>query len=138
MRKADGRDHGPMRDALLRLQEYSKKYKFAVGVDYTSAEANVLHEIDMGNAYVIDGYLVLVSKVVPWYSTLPILQEWLVLKIYGGGDVNNIPPALLTIAAEQGCKVIITGDSSPVNIMATVYNKACFTPLTQSFYKEVP
>ena len=138
MRLADGRDHGPLRDALLRLQDYGKKYKFAVGVDYTTAEANVLHQVDTGNAYIIDGYLVLISVVVPWYATLPILQEWLVLKLYSGGSVNSIPPALLELAASKGCKLVITGDSSPVNIMADAYHKACFTPLTQSFYKEVP
>lgn len=137
MRLADGRDHGPMRDALLRLHEYSKKYKFAVGVDYTSAEASVLHEIDAGCAYVIDGYLVLLSKTVPWYATEPILQEWLVLKLYGGGDINNVPAGILQLAKELGCAVAITADSSPVNIMADAYNKAGFSPLTRSFYKEV-
>lgn len=137
MRLADGRDHGPIRGALLRLQEYAKKYKFAVGVDYTTAEAAVMAEVDSGCAYVVDGYLVLVNKVVPWYSTEPLLQEWLVLKLYAGGTVDSIPPALLAIAEQAGCKVVLTGDSSPVNIMANAYHKACFTPLTQSFYKEV-
>lgn len=137
MRLADGRDHGPIRSALLLLEEYSKKYGFAVGVDYTRAVANVLDEVDNEQAYVIDGYLVLLTKVIPWYANKPILQEWLVLKLYGGGDISSVPAGIIQLAKDMGCSVTITADSSPVNIMADAYNKAGFSPLTRSFYKEV-
>jgi len=82
--------------------------------------------------------LVLTAVVYPWYSTAPVLQEWLVLKLHSGGSVNSIPPALLAIAKERGCSVVITGDSSPISIVAEAYSQADFRPLTQSFYKEVP
>jgi hypothetical protein len=138
MRLADELDGGLIRTALKRLQEYASKYGWAVGVDYEAAVTSILAEVEEGNAYVVQGYLVLVATVYPWYSRLPVLQEWLVLKLENWGTVDSIPPALLTIAKERGCSVVITGDSSPIRIVADAYSNAGFKPLTKSFYKEVP
>jgi hypothetical protein len=138
MRLADELDEGLIRAALTKLQEYAKTYGWAVGIDYETAVASIMAEVAEDNAYVIDGYLVLTAVVYPWYSTAPVLQEWLVLKLHSGGSVASIPPALLAIAKERGCSVVITGDSSPISIVAEAYSQADFKPLTQSFYKEVP
>ena len=138
MRLADVMDRVSIRIALTKLQEYAKTYGWAVGIDYETAVASIMAEVAEDNAYVIDGYLVLTAVVCPWYSTSPVLQEWLVLKLHSGGSVNSIPPALLAIAKEKGCAVVITGDSSPISIVAGAYSQADFRPLTQSFYKEVP
>ena len=138
MRLADKLDEGLIHAALRRLQAYASKYDWAVGVDYETAVTSIMAEVEAGNAYVVQGYLVLVATVYPWYAKLPVLQEWLVLKLQSGGSVSSIPPALLVIAKDKGCAVVITGDSSPISIVAEAYSQADFRPLTQSFYKEVP
>lgn len=138
MRLADERDTSAIRQALLDLQEYAKAYDFAVGVNFTLATSNLADAVADGRGYVIDGYLVLVDKVTPWYSTQSVLQEWLVLKLYSGGTTSSIPPALKQIAKSLGCVCVISGDSSPVHIMAKTYRDAGWPTLTQSFYKRVP
>lgn len=138
MRLADKLDEGLIHAALRRLQAYASKYDWAVGVDYETAVTSIMAEVEAGNAYVVQGYLVLVATVYPWYAKLPVLQEWLVLRLHTGGRVAFVPPALLHIAKERGCSVVITGDSSPISIVADAYSNAGFKPLTKSFYKEVP
>ena len=138
MRLADERDTSAIREALLRLQEYAKAYDFAVGVNFTLGAGAIADAVADGKGYVIDGYLVMVDKIIPWYSTQPVLQEWLVLKLYPGGKVDSIPPTLLVIARLMGCVCVISGDSSPTNIMAKAYSNAGWGHLTTSFYKRVP
>lgn len=125
--------------ALHRLQEYAAVYQWAGNVDFTKGSHAILDEVERGNAYIVDGYLVMVAKVQPWYTKDFILQEWLVLKVYDGyGTVDSVPNALLDIAKERGCSVVISADSSPVSIVAKAYADAGFEKLTQSFFMEVP
>lgn len=119
--------------ALRKLQDYAKGYDFVHTIDFNVAAGNVLKTVECGNAFVIDGYLVLLEFLQPWYSEDWILQEWLVLKLCPGGSVDSIPPALKEIAAANECKVIITADSSPVSIVAQAYERAGFHKLTQSY-----
>lgn len=123
--------------ALRKLQDYAKGYDFVHTIDFNVAAANVLTTVESGCASIIDGYLVLMEFLQPWYSEDWILQEWLVLKLYPGGSVDSIPPALKEIAAASECKVIITADSSPVNIVAQAYERAGFHKLTQSYCTKV-
>jgi hypothetical protein len=137
MRPADENDTSAIRGALDNLQQYASYYPWALDVDFDKACQVVADCVAEGKAYIIDGYLVLIDKIVPWYSNTPVLQEWLVVKVYGEGSVSSIPPALLQIAEQLGCAGVMTADSSPVNIMASAYRKAGFEPLTQSFFKKV-
>lgn len=125
-------------DALVKLQKYAKAYSWTNEVDFDKACSAVGDFIGQGKAYVIDGYLVMIDVIQPWYSNDSVLQEWLVLKLYDGGSVDSVPPALLAIAKERGCKSVATADSSPISIVADAYTRAGFLPLTRSFTKEVP
>ena len=139
MRLAEAKDKRAAKDALCKLRDYADAYDWAVDVDFDKAVATVWGEIDTGGGWVIDGYLVLIHSFKPWYSNARMIQEWLTLKLYDGGDINNVPPALLELAEVNfGASVVVTADSSPVNIMAKAYSNAGFSPLTQSFYKRVP
>lgn len=130
-------DWGAVVNSLMKLENYAKQYKWAIGVDFLYAVGNIYDAVKVGQGYVIDGYLVMVDEVKPWYSEQPILTEWLVLKLYQGGSVDGIPPALLEIAKSRGIGMVMTADSSPVNIVAAAYKQAGFSPLTTSFFKVV-
>lgn len=136
-RKAEQADAKAVFDALIKLAQYALKYEWAVGVDLSLATRNIFAAISQGQGYVIDGYLVMVDEVIPWYSERAILTEWLVLKLYNDGNVSSIPPALLEIAKERGIGMVMTADSSPVNIVAEAYKQAGFSQLTTSFFKVV-
>lgn len=130
-------DWGAVVNSLTKLENYAKQYKWAIGVDFLHAVGNIHDAIKQGQGYVIDGYLVMLDEVSPWYSKSPILTEWLVLKLYPGGSVDSIPEALLAIAKERGISMVMTADSSPVNIVAEAYQRAGFSKLTTSFFKVV-
>ena len=130
-------DRAAILEGCYKLRDYAKSYGFIGTVDFDHGVTSIYNVVTMGNAYIIDGYLVLVAEVEPWYTKDILLQEWLVIKVYPTvNGVKSIPPALLEIAKERGCVMLLTGDSSPVNIMANAYKDAGFHNLTQSFYKE--
>ena len=131
------KDWGAVVNSLMKLENYAKQYKWAIGVDFLYAVGNIYDAVKAGQGYVIDGYLVMVDEVKPWYSKEPILTEWLVIKLYPGGSVDSIPTALLAIAKERGISMVMTADSSPVNIVAEAYQRAGFDKLTTSFFKVV-
>lgn len=124
-------------DALIRLERYASEYPWVGNIDFNKACDSVYLTAAAGDAYVIDGYLVLVDVIQPWYTNDKVLQEWLVLKLIhiDGQSVDSIPPALRQLARERGCSAVITADSSPVSIVAGAYKRADFKPLTTSFYK---
>lgn len=130
-------DYDYIMAALLRLEEYAKEYKWASGVNVDLAAYNLITYIEAGQGYVVDGYLVMVDEIKPWYSNEPILTEWLVLKLFPGGSVDSVPAALIQIAKNRGISMIMTADSSPVNIVAGAYKRAGFNPLTTSFFTVV-
>jgi hypothetical protein len=123
--------------ALLNLDRYSDKYDWAVGKDFVKACNSVAAEVNRENVAIVDGYLVCVETITPWYSHATVLQEWLVLKLEDGGNLASIPIALQEIAVGRGASLIMSADSSPVNIVAGAYKAAAFKPLTTSFYKVV-
>ena len=123
--------------AILKLDRYSDNYDWAVGKDLDKACASIVDAIHVGNVAIVDGYLVCVEVITPWYSNAKVLQEWLVLKLEEGGNLASIPIALQEIAIGRGASLIMSADSSPVNIVAGAYKAAAFKPLTTSFYKVV-
>lgn len=127
----------PITAALEKLKAYASKYEWAVAIDFSKAVYTILAEAMNDKGFIVDGYLVMIDIIKPWYSNQEIMQEWLVLKVYDGGSVDSVPVSLRTIAKHHGCKVIITADSSPVQLVAEAYNKAGYLPLTQSFYTKV-
>ena len=130
------------RDALIaackKLQEYAKAYSWTNEVSFDKGVSALQANILMGKGYLIDGYLVMLDIIQPWYSNDKVLQEWLVLKLYPGGTVNSIPPALLSIAQTLGCKSVISADSSPISIVENAYLVDGWRPLTRSFTMKVP
>lgn len=88
-------------------------------------------------AYIVDSYLVFTEVISPWYSNDRLLQEWFVLRLYQGGNVTSVPLALRGIAKELNCSVVITADSSPVNLVGKAYAEAGYKELTRSFYERV-
>ena len=123
--------------ALQNLDRYSDNYDWAVGKDLAKAKASIIDAIYYGDVAIVDGYLVCVDTITPWYSHATVLQEWLVLKLEDGGNLASIPIALQEIAIGRGASLIMSADSSPVNIVAGAYKAAAFKPLTTSFYKVV-
>ena len=123
--------------ALTRLRAFAESYDWVGTIDWDKGTAIVHETIMAGNAYMVDGYLVLTEVVCPWYTKDKLLQEWLVLKVESGGKVASIPPALETIAAANNCVAVISADSSPVQLVAAAYKEAGYKALTNSFYKVV-
>lgn len=123
--------------ALHTLKYHADKYPFVVSTNVAKAERNLQLSIHFGKAYVVDGYFVLTDTFEPWYSDDKVLQESLVLKLYQGGNRASIPPMLRELAEYLECSVIITADSSPVQLMAKTYEEAGFDKLTQSFCTKV-
>ena len=138
MRRFCRSDYHALVKAMTKLEKFASVYPWCIAPNFDKALDTVFEAEEQGNAYVVDGYLVLVDKLMPWYSTEYVLQEWLVLKLYDNGDLSKVPLALEAIAKTSDCKLVMTADSSPVNIMAKAYNDAGFSFLTQSFYKRVP
>ena len=138
-RLVESHDYWYIAEALLKLRDYARSYDWAVGIDYDIAYYNIQLACSKGYGYIVDGYLVMVDTVTPWYSDVPVLQEWLVLKIYDTttGDIDSVPVALRQIAHERSCSLVITADSSPVSIVAKAYQRAGYSPLTQSFFTKV-
>lgn len=126
-------------EAVLKLQEYAQAYNWAQDISFLKALETVYETVDEGNAYIVDGILVLVNEFAPWYSNTKVLQEWLVLRVYPSvsGGVAEVPKALLEIAKQRECATLITADSSPISIVADAYKAAGFQPLTRSFFKKV-
>jgi len=130
-------DDGLIFNALLDLDRYSDNYDWAVGKNFGKAWCSIADAVAAGNVAIVDGYLVCVETITPWYSNATVLQEWLVLKLEDGGNLASIPIALQEIAIGRGASLIMSADSSPVNIVAGAYKAAAFKPLTTSFYKVV-
>ena len=124
-------------DALLVMEQRAAKYPFVVTTSLRKAAASIEHAILTHNAYVVDGYLVLTEVLQPWYSEDNILQEWYVMRLYPSGSVDSIPAALKEIAYTLGCQIVMTADSSPVQIVAAAYEQAGFNKLTQSYCTKV-
>jgi len=137
-RHAKAADLPAITKALQAMEARAAKYPFVVTTSLRKAIASVEAAVFSHHAYVIDGYLVLIDIVTPWYSDDAILQEWYVMKLYPGGSVDSIPPALLEIARDLGCGIVMTADSSPVQIVAAAYEQAGFHKLTQSYCLKVP
>lgn len=121
--------------ALTKLMSFAATYDWVGSIDWVKGTDAIAETIRSGHGYIVDGYLVLTDKVIPWYTKDVILQEWLVIKVYPGGNITSVPLALEAIAEEQGCKFIMSADSSPVNIVGRAYEEAGYLPLTHSFYK---
>jgi hypothetical protein len=136
-RWASQADDGLIFNALLNLDRYSDNYDWAVGKNFGKAWCSIAAAVSAGNVAIVDGYLVCVETITPWYSNATVLQEWLVLKLEDGGNIASIPIALQEIAIGRGASLIMSADSSPVNIVAGAYKAAAFKPLTTSFYKVV-
>jgi len=136
-RQATLADMGAVVKGLWALKPHADKYAFVASTSLRKAQASIEHAILTNHAFVVDGYLVLIDVMQPWFSEDTVLQEWFVMKLYDGGTVANIPPTLMRIASDLGCKIVITADSSPVQIVATAYKQAGFHPLTQSFCQKV-
>lgn len=121
--------------ALTRLQAFAESYEWVGKVDWDKGTQIIFDTIKAGNAYMVDGYLVLTEVVCPWYTKDLLLQEWLVLKVQVGGNVTAVPKALEEIAKAHNCIAVISADSSPVQLVAAAYKEAGYKPLTNSFYK---
>lgn len=123
--------------AILKLDAYSDGYDWAIGKDLNKAYDSITDAVAANNVLIVDGYMVCVETITPWYSNARVLQEWLVLKIADGGSIKSVPLALEEVAVGRGIKLIMSADSSPVNIVAGAYKEAAFKPLTTSFYKVI-
>lgn len=138
MRLATVEDRGEVVEACKRLAAYAVKYKWVGEVDYANGLTVLFTEIAKGNAYVIEGYIVFVDEITPWYTQDRLLQEWLIMRLHPApGGLDEVPAVLLDIAKARGCVGVLGGDSSPVNIVAKAYEKAGWLALTKSYFKEV-
>jgi hypothetical protein len=138
MRLATVEDRDELVEACKRLAAYAVKYKWVGEVDYTKGLTALFTEIDEGNAYVIEGYIVFVHEITPWYTNDRLLQEWLVMRLHcTHGELTKVPAALLELAKARGCVGVLGGDSSPVHIVAKAYEEAGWVALTKSYFKEV-
>lgn len=131
----------PLRRALARLaglvESNPDHYEFAKGFNFDLAVYNMEEALLQNKAYYIDGYLVFIDTIHPWWGGVPVLQEWFTIRVGDEGTTMSIPPALLEIADGLGCRAVLGGDSSPVGLVARAYEANGFTPLTKQYFKEV-
>lgn len=123
--------------ALKKFQSLGATFGHVKTMSFERAMQQVTTAIANRDAYIIDGYLVMVDEVQPWYTEDKFLQEWLVVKVYRpiNQSISSIPAALEKIAVERGCIGIISADTAPAQLVAQAYKDAGFKPLTTSFYK---
>lgn len=126
----------PLEIALRKLENFAASYDWVTAPDFDRALSALL---DMGKtqAYYIYGYLVMAEVIQPWYSKDLLLTEWLVLKLYPGGDINAVPTGLRAIAKDNNCVGVLCNDSTGINIMGNVYAAAGADPLTRAYFMEI-
>jgi hypothetical protein len=134
-RFATSEDLPALRIACDKLELFARKYEWSIKYDFAIGLSNLISAVTSGKALIVDGYLVCIDVINPWYGKANIVQEWLVLKLYDGGTVDSVPKGLELFARTIGADMIMSADSSPVKIVAGAYEGAAFKPLTTSFYK---
>lgn len=90
------------------------------------------------NAYIVDeSFLLLVQSGQAWHGEDTCLEEVLVLRIRADGSIHKVAAALEAIARWRGVSAIITHDSSLNFRMGSLYKRAGYIPITQTYYKEL-
>lgn len=137
MRPVDPSDTGAIVEALYRFASRGSEYPSLNKPDFEKGMVEIWNRVDAGDAYVVDGYLVIVKVVTPWYTQESVLSELLVCKLYKG-DITQVPKALEQLARDRGCVSVVCSDSSSHKSLAGAYQAAGFIPLPTPFYKDTP
>lgn len=137
MRKAIPRiDFDEVMDNLILMQVSSPavQMKFC---DPATAARHVLHRMNEGHAYVVNGYYVQFDIGSPWHSTVDYLIEELILRIYPTTHkVESVIDALSEIAFIYNCSAVVAGDTQ-IGYMRPKYEAAGFITLGTQHFKEV-
>lgn len=100
----------------------------------------VLHSILAGavQARIVHGYLVLFTVGSPWYSTVSVLEECLVLRLYPGGTLRDVAAFLELEAEANGCVRVCVGTAlANDRAIARVYNSAGFYEEARTLVKDL-
>lgn len=124
--------------ALIKFGKRGAKYPWVRELDWAQVFNTLRLAMECGGAYVVEGYLVVVDVVTPWYTRDKVLQEGLVLRIRDGGTVDDVVKALDDIAKLHGCVLITTGDTTGAGIMSRAYSRAGYKAQPPTFFKRTP
>lgn len=107
------------------------------------ADADVAMEsIDSGRveALIVDNYVLVYVHGCDWYCTEKVLVEQMLINMYPW-DVGNFRAVLAcldALAAEHGCKSIVTGNGINRPGLARLYQGAGYVRANEFYLKEVP
>ena len=124
--------------AIYKFREQANEHPFFKPVSLSKALGFIWEQCAQGNAWLANGYLIIVSVSTPWYSNERMLVEQLVVKIAKGGTADDIPVVLDLLAAKLGCTKIVTSDSSPSGNVAAACSRAGYLPFSPTLYKVIP
>lgn len=136
MRFATTEDIPLIEETLLAMLAKSpaRQMKFA---DQGAAFAYIRQAVNVGNAYIEDGYFILVDAGRPWYSYKEYLIEELILKIRPTTQPVTVAiKALSEIARSRGFEVVAAGDTQ-VGYMTPHYIAEGFTTIGTQLLKEI-
>lgn len=136
MRLATLDDVPTIRKALAAFKARVSPDSFIGVIDLDKAMLGLAAEIQEGNGYIVQDFLVMVDVLTPWYSHDKVLREWFTLKLrFRASGHPALAPSLVAIGQQRGCSLVITGDTS--NSLARWWLAGEMYPLTQSFFKKV-
>ena len=142
VRKAWQTDLPNLMKALVKfakqVEAQPEHYAFANGFDLATAYENLKDAITSYKCLYINGYLVFIDDVKPWYGGPTVLQEWFTIRVEDTQyPLSSAVVDLQAWAIDEGYTVILGADSSPTEIMAKAYEANGFTPLTKQYFKEI-
>lgn len=138
MRRPTPEDTSVIVEALFKFKRLAEQNPLFGSVDTTKALEFIWGQVDGGNAWIADGYLIIAIATKPWYNNDRMLVEQLVVKLDHSGVIASVPAALEAIAKELGCNKVLASDSS----RSGTYHRACelagFIPYSPILYKAIP
>ena len=91
-------------------------------LDRNACMSYILRQAQLGNAFLVSGYLVVVELTVPWFSAVPLLEEKCVVRYKDDPehDITDVPKFLLAECKRRRLRYVVAGDSLS-GVMTKVY-----------------
>lgn len=91
-------------------------------------------------AVIVDNYVLVYITGTDWYTTVPSLVEQMLIKLnpFGPSSFGSVLACLDALAAENGCKQIVTGNGVNRPGLARLYQGAGYVRANEFYLKEIP
>ena len=108
--------------------------KAKLPISYNACLSYITRQAQLGNAFLVSGYLVVVEPQVPYFSTSMVLVEMCVVRYKEEqvACISDVPKFLLAEAKRRGLRFVVAGDSLS-GVMTKVYlSTPGYEPLGQT------